>query len=133
MPKFTSSQHHGTLAVLEAIPLLQLRWSLLCVAMMKPASSTIAPLAAPRAHQLIAKAETVAGWEDYWVKKLPGVGSWANLMLHVVHGYTTLLEDVADFLAEDLESESQQWVGNKVGIKQRTAKGLVKTSWSPNS
>jgi hypothetical protein len=119
--------------VLESIPLLQLRWSLLCVAMMKSASSTIAPLVTPRAHSLIAKAETVAGWEDYWVRKLPGVGTWANLMLHVAHGYTTLLEDVADFLAEDLESESQQWVGNKVGIKQRSSKSPVRSSWAPNS
>jgi hypothetical protein len=119
--------------VLEAIPLSQLRWSLLCVAGMKPAAATIAPLPAPRAHHLIAKAETVAGWEDYWVRKLPRVGTWANLMLHVLHGYTTSLEDVADFLAEDLESESQQWVGNKVGIKQSTGKSLVEKSWAPNS
>jgi hypothetical protein len=37
----------------------------------------------------------------------------------VIPQYATELENVADFLAEDLESGSMEWVGRKVGMKQR--------------
>jgi hypothetical protein len=48
----------------------------------------------------------------------PLVGAYLNLVMEVLE-YTTDLEDVADFLAEDLESKSADWVGRKVGMKQR--------------
>jgi hypothetical protein len=35
-----------------------------------------------------------------------------------------IYEDVADFLAEDLELGNEEWLGKKVGLKQLTKKTL---------
>jgi hypothetical protein len=86
--------------------------------MMKPAVPGIELLAAPRKHRLVLKADEPPGWVDHWVRSVPLVGRYLNLLM-VVPQYTTELEDVADFLAEDLESKSMDWVGKKVGMKQR--------------
>ena len=46
------------------------------------------------------------------------MGVYLNLILGVSR-FTTELEDAADLVAEDLESESQRCVGEKVRIKRR--------------
>lgn len=118
MPNITTVQHQGTLKALEAVPVSALRWSLLCVAMMRPASSTTERLDRPRNHQLLISASSPPAWEDHWVRNIPVIGLYLNLII-AISTYTTELEDVADFLAEDLESGSLEWVGAKVGMKQR--------------
>lgn len=95
-----------------------LHWSLLCIAIMRPATLAIEPLATPRKHKLLVGAGTPPGWEDSWAKGMPLVGVYLNLVIGVARS-TTELEDVADFMAEDLESGSGEWMGEKVGIRQR--------------
>lgn len=85
--------------------------------MMRPAVSGIELLAEPRKHRLILKANEPPGWIDHWVRNVPLVGVYLNLLMAVPQ-YTTELEDVADFLAEDLKNKSAEWVGGKVGMKQ---------------
>jgi len=118
LPSVASEQHRGTSVVVEAVPLFTLQWSMLCVAVMKPATHAIEPLATPRKHKLLVGAGTPPGWVDSWVKGMPLVGVYLNLVIGVARS-TTELEDVADFMAEDLESGSGEWMGKKVGIKQR--------------
>ena len=120
LPRPAWIQHQGTADVIEAIPLSSLSWSLICVAMMYPASPVveIRPLNTPRAHKLLLAAGSPPGWEDHWVRNVPLVGVYMNLLISVA-SHTTELEDVADFVAEDLESGSDEWVGKRVGIKQK--------------
>jgi hypothetical protein len=118
MPHVATVQHQSTVRILEAVSISELRWSCLCVAMMKPAMSGVEWLAAARTHHLVLRADEPPGWVDSWVKNVPLAGNYLNLLL-VISKYTTELEDVADFLAEDLESGSTEWVGRKVGMKQR--------------
>jgi hypothetical protein len=118
MPNIATIQHQGTVRILEAVPISELRWSCLCVAIMKPELPGLERLAAPRRHSLVLRADEPPGWIDSWIKNIPCIGNYLNLLL-VNPQYTTQLEDVADFLAEDLESGSTEWVGRKVGMKQR--------------
>ena len=46
------------------------------------------------------------------------MGIYLNFVIGLAK-HTTQLEDVADMLAEDLELGSKEWVGKKVGIKER--------------
>jgi hypothetical protein len=118
MPHATIAQHQGTVAVMTTVPLSKVEWSVLCVSIMTPISLKIEVLAAPRNHELILKAAEPPGWRDSWVKSLPVVGNFLNIAV-ALPGYTTRLEAVADFLAEDLEKGSGEWVGKLVGMKQR--------------
>ena len=118
LPRVASIQLHGIVSVLDATPLSDLRWSLLCVAIMKPVYPTIEPLAQPRTHGLLVKAGSPPGWEDHWVRDIPLVGPYLNLIVEISN-YTTKLEDVADLVAEDLESDGPEWVGKRVGMKER--------------
>lgn len=118
LPKIASEQHQGTLNVLEAEPTTKLAWSLQCVAIMRPAHPTIELLASPRNHNLIVGHTSPPGWKDHWVRNVPVVGPYLNLLYEIMY-YTTSLEDVADFIAADLESGSQDWIGKKVGAKEK--------------
>lgn len=50
---------------------------------------------------------------------IPFMGVFLNLWVVLFKQYTTRYEDVADFLAEDLESGSQKWIGMRVGMKDK--------------
>lgn len=78
----------------------------------------IEPFDAPRTHSLLLKADMPPAWKDHWMKNVPLVGVYLNLIIGLA-GYTTELEDVADFLAEDLEMGRVEWVGKKVGMRQK--------------
>jgi hypothetical protein len=122
MPHIATVQHQSTVRILEAVPVSELRWSCLCVAMMKPGLSTTEQLATPRRHSLVLKADEPPAWVDSWVKNIPFVGDYLHLLL-AIQQFTTELEDVAEFLAEDLESGSMEWAGRKVGTKQWEKEG----------
>jgi hypothetical protein len=114
--------HLGTRDVVEAVPLEDLRWSLICVAVMHPADpqqKTMDVLEAPRGHNLALKASVPPEWENTWLVHIPYFGLGLNLWWNVVLSYSTILEDVADFLADDLAIGSEEWVGLKVGMKDK--------------
>lgn len=118
MPRSAGIQHQETRDILIPIPPSKLRWSLLCVAMMVPSSPKVEPLSAPRTHKLIVKDGEPPAWEDSYIRKVPFVGHHLNIVSGVLN-HKTELEDVADFLAEDLQLASTEWVGKLVGLKQK--------------
>ncbi|KAE9365979.1 hypothetical protein N431DRAFT_472553 [Stipitochalara longipes BDJ] len=127
MPRFASNQHQATRDVVEAIPIQDLKWLLLAVAQMSPANrkqGLFEPLDAPQYHDLLLEATSSPGWEKTWLSSIPLIG----LFLHAVYcglvPFRTKYEDVADFLAEDLEKGDSQWIGRKVGMKEKSRKDV---------
>ncbi|RDL35941.1 Uncharacterized protein BP5553_06553 [Venustampulla echinocandica] len=118
MPKPGIIQHQETLNVVTPISLSKLRWSLLCVGMMVPARPKIEPLSAPRRHKLLLKDGEPPAWKDSYLRRVPLIGDYLNVVPAILN-HTTELEDVADFLAEDLELGSTEWLGKSVGLKQK--------------
>lgn len=121
MPKFAGNQHDATRAVVEAISTRDLKWSIYATAMMYPENSKQGPfelLDAPRPHSLLASASSPPGWEKTWLERVPLIGVFLNTFYIGLVVYRTRYEAVADFLAEDLERGSEEWVGKKVGLKE---------------
>ena len=73
----------------------------------------------PSRHNLLLKANSPPAWEDTWLKWIPFIGMFLNFLVVVLWQYNTKYEDVADFLARDLVTESGEWVGMRVGMKDR--------------
>ncbi|RFU35664.1 hypothetical protein B7463_g701, partial [Scytalidium lignicola] len=119
IPRLAGAQHRATFEVLESISSDDLKWSLLCVSIMKPESPQIKPLSSPRNHNLLIGTDMPPGWQDHWVRYIPFIGAILNLGVEVIRGYKAYYEDVADFMAEDLESESMPLVGQRVGYKDK--------------
>lgn len=119
---FGVAAHIGTRDVVEAVPLSDLRWSLIAVAMMyptKPRQTVFDLLEAPLLHNLVLEADSAPGWEDTWLKNIPWIGLSLNMFINVLRSYGTYYEDVADFLAGDLASGGEEWMGAKVGMKDK--------------
>ncbi|KAK5737486.1 hypothetical protein LTR17_006714 [Elasticomyces elasticus] len=113
---FMSAHHKQTEAVLKAIPTTALQWSLLCVAFMKPASTSIDVLEQPRGNGLAIATGTPPAWRDGWVKYIPFIGRYLNIIGPIL-SYTTKLEDVADLIAADLASSETKLIGELVAMK----------------
>ena len=89
---------------------------------MKPANpnqGAFELLDAPNHHNLALTATSPPAWENTWIMMIPFMGVFLNLWVVLFKQYTTRYEDVADFLAEDLESGSQKWIGMRVGMKDK--------------
>ncbi|KAK4951726.1 hypothetical protein LTR10_009645 [Elasticomyces elasticus] len=114
---FMSAHHKQTEAVLKAIPTTDLQWSLLCVAFMKPASINIDVLESPRGNSLSIATGTPPAWRNGWVKYIPFIGRYLNIIGPIL-GYTTKLEDVADLIAADLANSETRLVGELVAMKE---------------
>ena len=85
---------------------------------MIPASPRIELLESPRTHNLTLAGGIPPEWKDSWVRHVPLVGEFFNLLM-AVPAYTTDLEDVANLLAKDLETKGSPWEGIKVGMKRK--------------
>jgi hypothetical protein len=86
---------------------------------MRPNQGQFGLLDTPNHHNLLLKATSPPAWEDSWVRRIPFIGMFLNFLVVVLGQYNTKYEDVADFLAEDLESGSKEWVGMRVGMKDK--------------
>lgn len=116
------AQHNATREVVESIPLADLRWSLFCVAWMYPVDSrqtVLGLLDEPRHHDLQLGKGALPDWVDSWWVMVPLVGKCINLWAVMIQQYSTKLEDMADFLAEDLGKETADLVGLRVGMKEK--------------
>jgi hypothetical protein len=121
------AQHQATRDVVEAIPLSELRWSLLAIAMMDPSDpkqGVFELLDNTKPHDLLVKATSPPGWEKTWLENVPVIGPYLNVLYICFVIYRTKYEHVADFLAGDLDSGSDDWVGKKVGVKQKSEKDV---------
>lgn len=126
MPKTGVNQHTGTRDVVEAIPLSKLKWSLYGSAWMysNRKQGQFEPLDAPIPHDLLVKANSPPGWEKTWVERIPLIGVYLNPFYMLIVHYKTRYEAVADFLGEDLEKEDSEWIGKKVGVKEKSKKDV---------
>jgi hypothetical protein len=122
LPGAAFDQHDATRKVIEPISVADLRWSLFCVAMMyplDPKQKVLELLEAPRPHNLLLGKTFAPGWVDTWWINIPIIGYFINIMVVVLTQYNTKLEAAADFLAEDLEKDSGEFIGSKVAMKEK--------------
>jgi putative NADH-flavin reductase len=123
MPLWTTQHHKDTEAVITAIPTHDLKWTLHCVAMMYPESDEtesekkpIDILERPRGHHLVVEADQPPAYRDSWVRWVPILGVYLNIV-PLVRSYGTVLEEVAGAIAEEIGEEGDAWVGRVVGMK----------------
>ncbi|KAI2082441.1 hypothetical protein LOZ36_005960 [Ophidiomyces ophidiicola] len=118
LPNIAFEQHHETRTLISAISLSKLHWTLVCIAVMLPLRNGIELLSQPETHNLLTGEGVPPAWPRLWVGRIPWIGSSLEIILNTI-GYTTKLEHIADFIAEDLENGNQHWVGKLVGFKER--------------
>ncbi|KAF8862876.1 hypothetical protein BDZ45DRAFT_798782 [Acephala macrosclerotiorum] len=121
MPKFAGNQHDATRGVVETIPTTDLRWSLLAIAMMypiDPKQGLFKPIDKVKSHGLLVSAGSPPGWKDHWLGRLWWIGPYLNVWRAVFADYSTHYENVADFLAEDMERGGDEWIGKRVALKE---------------
>lgn len=118
MPTSLMAHHHGTEKVMKATPVDELRWSLLCVAWMYPLSERIETLHQPTSHNLVVGINTPPDWQDHWIRWVPIIGPYLNLV-PTIKSYSAHLEHVAELIAADLDKENSGYIGQLVGYKDR--------------
>ncbi|KAK9234655.1 hypothetical protein V1525DRAFT_412438 [Lipomyces kononenkoae] len=110
MPIFR--EHIEDLALLNTIPATVVRWSILCPAYMIPRSTELKGASSGR---LATSATVPPHWNDFWFRRLPVVGPFFVVLANASK-YTTTLEDNADFIANDVAADSDEYVCKKVGV-----------------
>ncbi|KAH8804764.1 hypothetical protein F5884DRAFT_425031 [Xylogone sp. PMI_703] len=115
LPHLGTVQHMDTYKVLKSTPTDSVQWSLLCVARVVPESPKVEPWPGPRPDNLIVSADVPPVWQDSWVRRIPFIGMFLNLLFQIRKEYTVYCEDAANLMAEDLASGSSQLVGKRVG------------------
>ena len=117
MPGWLLLHHYQTELVMKDMSTSEFEWSLLCVAMMRPVSTSIDVLERPRGHGLAVGTGAPPAWKDGWLRYVPFIGVYLNL-IGAIMSYTTKLDDVADLIAEDLaRNDSSPYVGKFVAMK----------------
>ncbi|EME38325.1 hypothetical protein DOTSEDRAFT_48581 [Dothistroma septosporum NZE10] len=116
MPAWMTEHHLGTEAVIRGVSVSDVEWSLLCVAMLYPRSDCIELHSRPQKRNLLVATSTPPAWEDHWIRSVPLVGPYLNLV-PVIRSYACFLEDVAELLAEDLANDGSPYIGHLVGFK----------------
>ncbi|MCJ1379340.1 hypothetical protein MMC17_002441 [Xylographa soralifera] len=110
------TEHGLTFDCLSSKPQEHLEWSLFCPSEMRHASQTITILETPRGNPLIASVDVPAGWQSSRFASIPLIGTYISLFGNAL-GYTTDLEDCADFIAADLAKPNRSFVGHRVSVK----------------
>ena len=102
----------------KAIGTDELAWSLFCASQMSARSETTS--SSPKTgNNLIAKADAPPAYSQslLWV---PLIGTYLNIMMQA-QSYSSYLEDLADFIAEDLTKGARsEFVGHRVGVKNQS-------------
>ena len=115
MAGWMTAHHRVIERIVKAIDVEDLEWTLLCVPGMRPKSADIGVPDGPRKHGLVTAVGRPPAWEASWVRSVPLVGVYLNLV-PVIMGYMAQLEDVAELIAEHLDRE--EFVGKLVGFKK---------------
>lgn len=82
---------------------------------MVPASKTIESLDSPQGNALVAAKDKPAGFRDFYISWIPFLGPLITTVGNAGR-YNTTLEDCADFIAADLKSGENTYVGHRVGV-----------------
>lgn len=123
LPGFITAHHRETEDVIKTLATEDLAWSLLCVFRMYAESVERRDLLATgsRQHQLQVGTRMPPRWQDHWIRHVPWLGSYLNLVPTMM-SYYAKYEDVADLLAEDLERGlHSELIGQFVGYKAAVA------------
>ncbi|KAL8790395.1 MAG: hypothetical protein Q9195_006351 [Heterodermia aff. obscurata] len=113
LPMF--AEHVQTFAFLQSKPSENLQWSMLCPATMVPANQNVEALTTPRGNPLLAAKDVPSNFRDFYISWVPFLGPLVTIMGNAPK-YNTKLEDCADFIAADLKSGGETFVGHRVGI-----------------
>ncbi|EXJ77986.1 hypothetical protein A1O3_09145 [Capronia epimyces CBS 606.96] len=108
-------EHRRNLHLLKSLPPNTIDWSLLCPSVMTPESSEVTVPTQLLHGKLIANAATPPSWKDSWIKHIPLIGKTLVCATNALR-YETTLEQNADFIASDLESDESPWSGTTVGV-----------------
>ncbi len=65
--------------------------------------------------RLIANTATPPQWRDSWIKYIPLIGKTIVCVMNAGR-YESTLEQNAEFIADDLETEDSRWSGTTVGV-----------------
>lgn len=109
------TEHLHSLAQLQAQSSEHLQWSLFCPSVMLPASKTIEPLDTPHGNPLLTTKDEPPSFQDFYISWIPFLGPLITTMGNASR-YNTKLEDCADFIAADLRSGENTFVGHRVGV-----------------
>ncbi|KAK9384281.1 hypothetical protein V1515DRAFT_624485 [Lipomyces mesembrius] len=83
---------------------------------MNPRSTElIVPVKGGTSAGLAASATVPPHWKDFWFRRVPALGPLLVVLANASQ-YTTTLEDNAEFIANDLAVNSDDWVCKKVGV-----------------
>jgi hypothetical protein len=72
----------------------------------------------PKKHNLAIAADVSPDWIYHWYGKIPFIGWLLDLVVGLTQ-CTTSYENVADVIAEDLEKATDEFVGHKLGYKEK--------------
>lgn len=119
VPIFTI--HRKNWDLIKNVEPSKLSWSLFCANQMNPRSEVIdySERAGTGAEDLVAGADFPPAWSKtlQWV---PLVGTYLNILAQM-QNYFTPLEDVADFIAKDLDSGLEsELAGKRVAVKTKS-------------
>ena len=89
-----------------------------------PKQGLFEPINASQSHDLLVGATAPPAWESTWLGSVPLIGPPLNAIYVCLVLYPTKYEAVADLLAEDLEKENSEWIGKKVGMKEKRRKDI---------
>jgi hypothetical protein len=88
--------------------------------MMYPINEKIHGLEERQHHNLAVASTVPPNWEDHWLRSVPIVGAYLQLV-PVIRSYSTNLEDVADLIADQLDDGNRgKFIGEFVGMKAVT-------------
>jgi hypothetical protein len=68
---------------------------------------------------LVAAAGVPPRWNDSWIRHIPFIGKFILTGINASR-YGTTLEQNADFIARDLGNGKSEWVGQAVGVIDRS-------------
>ncbi|KAI9852709.1 MAG: hypothetical protein M1838_005904 [Thelocarpon superellum] len=108
-------EHEQNLDLLTSLPAHALRWSFLCPSGMSAASPEISVPMTPAPAPLISAATYPPEWQESWVQRVPLIGGCLLLLSNAMR-YLITYESAADFIAADLETGSDEWIGQRVGL-----------------
>ena len=124
IPLFPS--HERNYELIKQQPADTLTWSLFCANNIthKYEATQFPPPSDVSAGNLLAKADAPPAWDPKY-QSVPLIGNVCNVMAQA-QNYFLVSEDCSDFIAADLETGlKSQWIGKRVGVKQKSAAGVV--------
>lgn len=108
-------EHRGNVALLRDLPSNTIHWSMLCPSNLLPESDDFSVPTNSTHGKLVASASTPPNWNDSWLRHIPLIGKAIVCGMNISR-YDVTLEQVADFIASDLESGEDRYVGFPVGV-----------------